>query len=457
MLIGSMIEKQIDKFTDIILDSITDGVFTVDREWRITSFNKAAEAITGTSPEEAIGQRCSDVFRASVCESGCVMRRTMESGKPVMCETLYIVNAEGEKVTLSVSTALLRNTDGDVIGGVETFRDLRTVEALRKTLTRNYSFADIISKNVEMQKLFHILPQIARSDSTVLIQGESGVGKELFARVLHQLSSREKKKMVAVNCSALPDTLLESELFGHRAGAFTDAKKDRKGRFAQAEGGTLFLDEIGDITPALQAKLLRVLQEKEYEPLGANESVKADVRILAATNKDLAALVKTGEFRQDLYYRINVIKLTVPPLRERKEDVPLLVKHIIEKFNHLQGKHIRDISPDAMKILMSHTYPGNVRELENILEHAFVLCSDLLIRTEHLPMEFQPALSANSPSSNTNLQQLEADFLVAILEKNNWNREKTAVELGMHKSTLFRKIKKLSIQLPLIDGRSNLL
>ncbi len=308
-----MAEKQIEKFTNIILDSITDGVFTVDRDWRITSFNKAAEEITGTTQEEAIGRRCSDVFRASVCESGCVLRETMDTGKPVMCRSLYIVNADGEKVTLSVSTALLRDNSGAVIGGVETFRDLRTVETLRKSLMRHYSFSDIISKNADMQRLFSILPQIARSSSTVLIQGESGVGKELFARVLHEMSPRSKKKLVAVNCSALPDTLLESELFGYKAGAFTDARKDRKGRFAQAESGTLFLDEIGDITPALQAKLLRVLQEKEYEPLGASESVKADVRIIAATNRDLAAMVKEGTFRQDLFYRINVIKLTIPP------------------------------------------------------------------------------------------------------------------------------------------------
>jgi len=448
-------DKQIEKFTDIILDSITDGVFTVDRDWRITSFNKAAEEITGTTREEAIGQRCSDVFRASVCESGCVLRETMNTGKPVMCRSLYIVNADGEKVTLSVSTALLRNNSGAVIGGVETFRDLRTVETLRKSLTRQYSFSDIISKNADMQRLFSILPQIARSDSTVLIQGESGVGKELVARVLHELSPRSRKKMVAVNCSALPDTLLESELFGHKAGAFTDARKDRKGRFAQAKGGTLFLDEIGDITPALQAKLLRVLQEKEYEPLGASESVKADVRIIAATNRDLAAMVKEGTFRQDLFYRINVIKLTIPPLRKRKEDIPLLVKHFIEKFNRLQGKEILDVSPDVMKALMQHDYPGNVRELENIIEHAFVLCNDVILRLEHLPSELQPSTSTSASIPKNNLQQLEADFLLAALEKNGWNREKTAAELGMHKSTLFRKIKKLNLSLPSVDGRSN--
>jgi len=374
-------QEKIRKFTDTILDSITDGVFTVDKEWRITSFNKAAEQITGISKNEAIGKQCSDVFRASVCESDCVLRNTMNTGKPVLCRTIYIVNAEGEKISVSVSTALLKDNSGKIIGGVETFRDLRAVETLHKELNGIYTFSDIISKNSEMHKLFHILPQIAQSSSTVLIQGESGTGKEMFAKVIHQLSPRKNKKMVAVNCSALPDTLLESELFGYKAGAFTDAKKDKKGLFALAEGGTLFLDEIGDISPALQAKLLRVLQEKEYLPLGADSAVKADVRIIAASNKDIGTLVKNGAFRQDLFYRINVIKLNIPPLRKRKEDIPLLVRHFISKFNYIQAKEIRDVSPDVMRILMAHNYTGNVRELENIIEHAFVMCTGPVIKT----------------------------------------------------------------------------
>ena len=450
-----MKQEEIRKFTDIILDSITDGVFTVDREWRITTFNKAAEDITGIPRQEAIGKQCSDVFRASVCESDCVLRHTMNTGKPVLCRTIYIVNADGEKVSVSVSTALLKGKDEEVIGGVETFRDLRAVETLRKELTGKYTFSDIISKNREMQGLFHILPQIAQSDSTVLIQGESGTGKEMFAKVIHQLSPRKNKKLIAVNCSALPDTLLESELFGYKAGAFTDAKKDKLGRFAQAKGGTLFLDEIGDISPALQAKLLRVLQEKEYEPLGAVSTVKADVRIIAATNKDLSALIKTGEFRQDLFYRINVIKLNIPPLRKRKEDIPLLVKHFIHKFNHLQAKDIRDVSPNVLHILMRHNYAGNVRELENIIEHAFVMCTGTLITTDHLPEEIRPASRSHFNEGNSvSLQKLEADYITAVLEKNDWNRSLAAQELNIHPSTLFRKIKKLNISIPSIDGRS---
>ncbi len=453
-----MVKKDIeiiDRFTSIILNSITDGVFTVDKKWRITSFNKAAEDITGIEREEAIGQRCSDVFRASICESGCVLRQTMTSGQPVVCQTIYIVNSDGEKVPVSISTALLRDENGEIIGGVETFRDLSIVEDLRKKLMDKYFFADIISKNSQMQKIFNILPQIAESNSTVLIEGESGTGKELFARVIHQLGKRKSKKMIALNCSALPDTLLESELFGYKAGAFTDAKKDKKGRFALAEGGTLFLDEIGDISPALQAKLLRVLQEKEYEPLGATESIKTNVRIIAASNKNLADLVSQGLFRQDLYYRINVIKILIPPLRDRKEDIPLLVKHFISKYNHFQNKNIAEVSPHVLRLLMQHDFPGNIRELENLIEHAFVLCRGRIIKVEHLPAEIQPQrVPLPKAVSHTTLQTLEAQYLLNLLEKNKWSRSITAKELGIHKSTLFRKIKKLGIALPNIDGRS---
>jgi len=449
--------RSISDFTHIILDSITDGVFTVDENWHITSFNKAAEMITGIDRLEAKGQCCCDVFRANICETDCALRYTMKTGKPVVGKTIYIVDAEGEQVPVSVSTALLKNQKGEVIGGVESFRDLSVVEDLRKELEERYFFADIISKNSEMQRLFSIMPQIAESDSTVLIEGESGTGKELFARVIHNLSKRHRKKIVAVNCSALPDTLLESELFGYKAGAFTDAKRDKKGRFAQAEGGTIFLDEIGDITPALQVRLLRVLQEKVYEPLGSTHSEQANVKIITATNKNLGELTKQGKFREDLFYRINVIKIVIPPLRNRKEDIPLLIRHFISKFNHIQDKNIADISPEVLRVLMAHGFPGNVRELENIIEHAFVLCRKNIIEIEHLPQELQPLLPRQNitPTSKTSLDELQAHFIFDALERNKWNRLATAKELGMHKTTLFRKIKQLGIKLPKQDGRAS--
>lgn len=440
----------------IILDSINDGVFTVDKDWRITSFNRAAENITGVSRQEAIGRHCCDVFRASICESECALRQTMKTGKPIINKAIYILNAKGDQIPISISTALLKDNKRNIMGGVETFRDLSLVEELRKELAGRYTFAEIISKNHKMQQLFKILPDVAISDSTVLIEGESGTGKELFAHAIHNLSPRKKKPFVVVNCGALPDTLLESELFGYKAGAFTDAKKDKPGRFAQAEGGTIFLDEIGDVSAAFQVRLLRFLQEKTFEPLGATKPQKADVRVVAATNKSLSDLVKKGSFRQDLYYRINVIRLALPPLRERREDMPLLIEHLINRFSRLREKDITGVSAQSMAIMMNHAYPGNVRELENIIECAFVLCPSGIIEPRHLPdylsTSGMPMIRPGSPKMT--LEQMERQLIVDALERNNWNRLATAKELGIHKSTLFRKIKALRIELPNTDGRT---
>lgn len=437
-----------------ILDSIADGVFTVDKNWLITSFNQAAEEITGVKRGEAIGQPCCEVFRASICESECALRQTMNTGKQVIDRAIYIINSKGKRIPVSISTALLRDGMGDIIGGVETFRDLSIVEELRKELGKRYSFEDIVSKSKSIQQIFETLPLIAQSDATVLIEGESGTGKELLARAIHNLGHRRDKKLVTVNCSALPETLIESELFGYKAGAFTDARKDKPGRFALAEGGTLFLDEIGDLAASTQVKLLRVLQDGYYEPLGDVELKKADVRIIAATNRNLARLVKEKEFRLDLYYRINVINLVMPPLRERREDIPLLVEHFISKFNKLHNKIITGISPDALSLLLKHNFPGNVRELENALEHAFVLCNESHLGVNHLPLEIRQYADENPQFVKShNLHDIEAEFITAVLRKNQWNRLLAAKELGIHKTTLFRKIKKLGIDLPEKDGR----
>ena len=434
---------------DIILDSIADGVFTVDEKWEITSFNRAAERITGIPRAEAIGSQCCDVFKASICEGQCALRRTLETGRQIVNRAIYIINANGERIPISISTALLKDESGRTIAGAETFRDLSVVENLRKELTREYTFEDIISKHHEMRSLFDIMSEVAESDSTVVIEGESGTGKELFARAIHNLSPRRRKPMVTVNCGALPDMLLESELFGYKAGAFTDAKKDKPGRFALAEGGTIFLDEIGDVSPALQTRLLRILQEKTYEPLGGAKSIKADVRVVAATNKDLSELVKQGSFRQDLYYRINIVRLRLPPLRDRMEDVPLLLDYLLARFNRLRGKDIAGVSPDVLTTLMNHSFPGNVRELENIIEYAFVLCHGNLILPEHLPQDLrsEKGKAIASPTA-TNIQEAEAIFIRDSLQRNKWNRAATARELGMHKTTLWRKIKRLEIDLP---------
>jgi PAS domain S-box-containing protein len=442
----------------IILDSIRDGVFTVDGDWRITTFNNAAERITGVPRDDALGERCCDVFRASICETGCALRHTMETGQPIVNKAVFIVNTEGQKTPISISTAILRNRSGQIVGGVETFRDLSRVEQLRKELEGRYSLGDIIGRSRAMRDLFEILPTIAASDSTVVIHGASGTGKELFARAIHDLSPRREGRFVAINCGALPDTLLESELFGHRAGAFTDARTDKPGRFAHAEGGTIFLDEIGDVSQAMQVRLLRVLQEHVYEPLGSVEPVTSDVRVIAATHRNLAQLVKDGSFREDLYYRINVIRLELPSLNDRREDIPLLIDHFIGRFNRLQSKDVVGVSEEVLALLMGHDFPGNARELENIIEHAFVLCSGGLIELQHLPPEVKqgaevPAMESREGMTLRSMEKLHIAF---ALHRHGGNRKAAAEELGIHPSTLFRKIKNLSIEPPSKDGRTRL-
>ena len=297
---------------------------------------------------------------------------------------------------------------------METFRDMSLVEELRKEIEGRWSCEDIISQNHLMQRLFSVLPNIAESDCTVLIESESGTGKELLARAIHNLSFRKDKPFVAVSCGALPDTLLESELFGYKAGAFTDAKKDKPGRFAIAQGGTIFLDEIGDISAAVQVRLLRVLQERTYEPLGAVSSVKADVRVITATNKKLDELVKQSQFREDLYYRINVMKLELPLLRDRKDDIPLLVNHFISHFNRLRSKNISCVTDEVLAILLAYDYPGNVRELENIIEHCFVLCQAEIIEKKHLPASVCPSSSVDKVKTSevTTLKQMEILLII---------------------------------------------
>lgn len=437
-----------DEDQNIILDSIADGVFTVDQNWLITSFNRAAEKITGVSREEAIGQRCKDVLKADICEKNCCLRQTMKTGEQIINKKVNIINAEGHKLPISISTALLRDKKGKLLGAVETFRDISIEEDLRKVISQKYNFADIISKNHKMIELFDMIPDIADGGSTVLIEGESGTGKELIARAIHNLSSRKKAPFIAVNCSALPDTLLESELFGYKAGAFTDAKKDKPGRFKLAENGTLFLDEIAEITPAMQVKFLRVLQEKTYEPLGGTESIRHNVRIIAATNKNLEAMVKEGRFREDLFYRINVFKISLPPLRERMEDIPLLIDHFISHFNSLQKKDIEGIDEEAMSIVMRYHYPGNIRELANIIERAFVLCKTGIIEKKHLPESIFTYQIQNSKPEGESLRDVEYIYLTNILKQNHWNCPQTARKLNIHKSTLYRKIKSLGIIIP---------
>jgi PAS domain S-box-containing protein len=434
--------KQEEK--NIILDSIADGVFTVDMDSRITSINRAAAEILGIEEEYAIGKLCFEVFHTSICEHSCALKETLGTGRNIINKTVYVVNSSGDKIPITISTALLKDKNGKIIGGVETFRDISDMEVLRKEIESGYTIEDIVSKSKYFKDLLAILPDIAASDSTVLIEGPSGTGKELIARGIHNLSARSKKPVVTINCAAVPDNLLESELFGYKAGAFTDARKDKPGKISLAEGGTLFLDEIGEVSPAIQAKLLRFIQEREYEPLGGTTTVKSDIRIVAATNKHLMTEVKNGGFREDLYYRINVINITLPPLASRREDIPLLVNHFIRKFNIIKGKNIEGVTDDVMNILMDYPFPGNVRELENIIEHTFVLCREAYIGVNNLPNHLRH--SETILDGNLTLAEMERVYILRALEKNKGNKTKASEELGIDSSTLWRKIKKLNIE-----------
>ncbi len=437
--------------TGAILESISDGVFTVDREWRVTSFNRAAEKITGVPRREALGRPCAEVFKSSLCGPECALHKTLKTARPIIGKSAYIVNADGERIPISISTAVLKDADGKVTGGAEVFRDLSEIDALRRELEGRVRVGELVSRSPVMQKLFEVLPAIAASPSTVLIQGETGTGKELVARTLHALSPRKDAPFVAVNCGALPDTLLESELFGYKKGAFTGAVKDKSGRFALAKGGTLFLDEIGDVSQALQVRLLRVLQERVYEPLGATRSEKADVRVVVATNRDLQQLCRDGAFREDLYYRINVVRVELPPLRKRKEDIPLLAEQFIARFNRLQNKTVGGLAPEALSLLMAHDWPGNVRELENVIERAFILCGAENIGLQHLPENLTRAkMTRTQAAASGHIRDAhaiaEAQAIRLALERSNGNRQAAARALGIHKTTLFRKIKALGLE-----------
>lgn len=440
-------EKLPCEYASIILDSVADGVFTVNEEMLITYFNKAAEKITGVKTEYAVGNYCFDILKSNVCETDCPIRFSFDTGKDVIDKRKNIINDQGKMIPIAVSTSVLIDENNKMIGGVETFRDLSKIEALEKEIEAKYTFEDIISKNYKISRIFSILPNIAESNSSILIQGESGTGKELFARAIHNLSPRKDKPFVAVNVAALPESLLESELFGYVKGAFTDAVKDKPGRFELANGGTLFLDEIDSMPRSTQVKLLRVLQEMEFEPLGAVEPIKSNCRIISATKHNLNDLVNQNKFREDLFYRLDVVKIELPPLRERRDDIPLLIKHFIDKFNHRMHKEISGVSEAALTFLLNYPFNGNIRQLENIIEHAVIMCKNGNIEIEHLPPEIFETTS--KPNNSTNLQmpleESEYKTILDVLDKYHWNTLKSAEELKIHRSTLWRKMKKFGL------------
>ncbi len=429
--------------SELIFQSISDGVFTVDHRRIITAFNRAAEAITGFTAEEAVGKHCFDIFRTEFCHTRCPLKDTLQHHDMVEGARVSILTKEGCELPITVSTEVLRAEDGRVVGAVEFFHDISQIEDLHRRLEEKRALEDIVSVNREMQELVQLLPDVAKSECNVLIQGPSGSGKELIAQVIHNLSPRKYGPYIKINCAALPATLLESELFGYERGAFTDAKRDKPGLFCMANGGTLLLDEVSEMDPSLQVKLLRVLNNGEYQPLGSTKTMRTDARILAATNADLQRSIASGSFREDLYFRINVVTLQIPPLRERPADLPLLVDHFLKKFRRKTRKTIKRVAPEALAAMRRYSFPGNVRELENAIEHAFVMCHEDTIQPHHLPAVI--TREGNAVNGVTPKRESEKEVILEALHRNNGNRSKAAAELGIHRTTLWRKAKEWGV------------
>ncbi len=439
----------------MILDSMTSAVVTVDKSGRITSFNRQAEELTGYPRSKAIGHLCHEIFKGRQCETSCGLKKLMarEVEGSIQWE-MDITNRSGVPIPVRVSCVPMKNDNGRIIGALETLDNLSLVHELQKEIQGKYQLGDMVGQGPLMQRIFGLLPIIAASPTTVLITGPTGSGKDVLASVIHGLSDRSDRRMVKVNCASLPENLLESEMFGYKKGAFTGAISDKPGLFQLADRSDIFLDEIGDLPLSLQAKLLRVLEDREFYPLGARATVKVDVRIIAATNRELEQLVAENKFRADLYYRLNVMKLEMPSLRERMEDLPLLIDFIMAKLNLRRKTPLNAISPQAMRLLLNHPYPGNIRELKNILEHAFILCQESVIEPAHLPLYLTRGSGGRDETAGPNpapdigpaIAETEKQLILAALERNDWNKTRTARELNMDRTTLWRKLRRLDIR-----------
>lgn len=434
---------------DAIFNSNIEGTFTIDKDWNITSFNDSAVKITGYKKTEAIAKKCWEIFNSSICRNGCHMEQTMKRGKTMIGNELEIMNKNGNKIPIRVNSGILLNNKSEKVGAVETFIDISDIKNLSAHLDERFKYENIVGKNKEIKQVISVLESVAQTDSSVLLTGESGTGKELAARAIHLNSSRKYGPFIAINCSAFAETLIESELFGHEKGAFTGAIKTKIGRFELSQGGTLFLDEIGDLSIPVQTKFLRVIESKEFERVGGNRSIKLNARIIAATNKNLLEEISAGRFREDLFYRINVMNVHLPSLRDRRDDLPLLVTHFIAQFNSKFAKKIKQFSSSAYDYLEEYNWPGNIRELENVVEHCFVLCNGQIIQVEHLPKRIKSFINGgmekSSMSKASNFSDAEKELILSVLNRNNWNRTKSAFELRVNPSTLWRKMKKLGI------------
>ncbi len=432
-----------------ILDSVSDGVIVVDLERKIQFINETARRLLHYSESEVAGCRCKMITQTSECEFGCPMTKAMQMGQDVAGVPMWYRTKDGKMLNCRTSVTLIRDEQGQVVGGVEVFNDITEVSNLQGAAQERFSFSNIIGHNKSMQEVFDLIQMVAETDSTVLITGESGTGKELVANAIHYNSARRNRAFVKVNCAALNEGILESELFGHVRGAFTGAIADKMGRFELAHGGTLFLDEIAEIPPATQVKLLRVLQEGELERVGSAKTIKVDVRVVTATNRDLTAAMESGNFRQDLFYRLNVFRINLAPLRDRREDIPLLVDHFIKKVSaKMPAKKLEGIEAEALARLMEYRFPGNIRELENLIEHAAIRCQEGIIRARDLPLPSAPVEEAPVPlfQIHSPLESLERDLILKTLDANEWKINRTAQRLGISRVTLWRKMKEYGVQ-----------
>ncbi len=439
-----------DRRLKIILDNLDIGVLTVDRGGHITFFNNRVETITGFNRGDVLGKSCSMIFGNASSHDRLLFNETIADGQARSSTEGEIKTREGQVIPMRANYMALKNEDGRIVGGLATIADLSLKYQFNSEIKGRYTFYDMVGKDPAIVKIFEIVPVVASSDATILIEGPTGTGKDVLAKVIHNASRRSKNPLVKVNCAALPDNLLESEMFGYVKGAFTGAETDKPGRFQEADGGTIFLDEIGDLPLSLQAKLLRVLEDKEFYPLGSRKTTQVDVRIISATNQNLERLVSEKRFREDLFYRLNVMRLDLPPLKDRRGDIPLLISHILKRLCATRDTMVEKFSNNAMEVLLNYDYPGNVRELQNIIEHALIVCQDRIIERNHLPLSLQGGMPVPLPTEEKRPFDKEIEFsektiILDRLQKFNWNKGKTAAALDINRTTLWRKMKKYNI------------
>jgi len=433
----------------LILDNLDIGVLTVDRGNHISFFNTMAEKITGYSRTELLGKSCGKVFGQQFSKDFQHSPDLPEDNNGHIRFETDLATREGQRIPIQSNYVPLKNEEGSIVGGLTTISDLSLQYHYKGAIRGQYTYYDMVGRHPEMQKIFEVIPVIASSDATVLIEGPTGTGKDLLAKIIHNASDREDRKMIKVNCASLPDNLLESEMFGYVKGAFTGADRDKPGRFQLADGGTIFLDEIGDLPLPLQAKLLRVIEDREFYALGSRQTTQVDVRIISATNQNLKRLVDEKKFREDLYYRLNVMRLEIPALKERKSDLPLLIEHILKRICTSKKNTISRIDESAMEVLLNYDYPGNIRELENILEHALIICRGDIIERKHFPLWLLKNVAEGTAGDATALSARrvwdEKERIVDALRRYRWNKSRTARALNMDRTTLWRKMKKYQI------------